>query len=201
MAWIIALSVVVFVLIAFLIYSYVKKRKSKSKDKQPKEKKLKLKKEKKVNKPKEASDQMNKKASYCDTVDKFLFRKEVKVFILINKILPKGYICFPKIGLETILQPIGSHDLYNSIKGKYVDFVIFKQETMKPLAVVDIFDGSIDDEQVEIDSPEIVEAIKSADLPLVSFRVKPDYLIDEIKQPLFDALKIKDEDVNKYANK
>ena len=196
MGWIIAFSVVAFILVVFLIYAYVKKRKNNAKDKKGKEKKVKEKKAKqkklKNEEKKVKIENMKKKGAYCDTVDKFLFRKEIKVFILINKILPKGYICFPKIGLETILEPIGSHELFNSVKGKFVDFVIFKQETMKPVAVVDIFDGSIDDEQIDVDSPEVVEALKSAELPIVSFRVKPDYTIEEIKQPLFDALKIKE---------
>ena len=190
MAWIIALSVVAFVLILFLILTYVRKRKAKSAGKKVKEKKSK--KEKNVKKTKTNPEEISTKGAYCDTVEKFLFRKEIKVFVLINKILPKGYICFPKIGLKTILQPIGSHELFNAVKEKFVDFVVFKLETMKPLAVVDIYDGSIDDEQINIDCPEVVEALKSAELPIISLRVKPDYSIEEIKQPLFDALKIKE---------
>ena len=192
MGWIIAGSVVAFLIIVFAIYLFVKKRKKTGKNKKEKQKKVKEKKPR-TKKKKSEVQELNKQGSYCDTVDKFLYRKEIKVFILINKILPKGYICFPKIGLDTILTPIGSHDLFDSVKGKYVDFVVFKQETMKPVAVVDIFDGSIDDEQIDVDCPEVTLALKSAELPTVSFRVKPDYSIDEIKTPLFEALKIDEE--------
>ena len=62
--------------------------------------------------------------------------------MLISKVLPKGYVAFPKIGLDTILQPVGSADLYNLVASKYVDIVIFDEITMKPRVAIDIFDGS-----------------------------------------------------------
>lgn len=199
MAWIITLCVVGGLALLFGLYILIKKVKAKQTDEKKKQKKEK--KEKRAQKKEQKREEklakleaMKKKGAYCDTVDKFLYRKEIKIFILINRILPKGYIVFPKIGLDTILEPIGDHALYDSVKGKYVDFVIFKQDTMKPVAVVDIFDGSIDDEQLDVNCPEVVEALNSAELPIVSFKVKPDYAEDEIKTPIYNALKVQTEE-------
>ena len=195
MAWIIALCVVAGILLLMGIIVLIKKRKAKQTEEKKKQKKEKRerrvqKKEHKREEKLAKLDAMKKKGAYCDTVEKFLYRKEIKIFILINRILPKGYIIFPKIGLDTILEPIGDHSLFDSIKGKHVDFVIFKQETMKPLAVVDIYDGTIDDEQLDANCPEIVEALKSAELPIVSFKVKSDYAESEIKNPIYNALQL-----------
>ena len=196
-------AVIVFLIGIYLLYRYLKKKnKSKSaegKETKPKKEKVKKPKDKK----KKDKNTINLKASGVDTVDKFLYRKELKVLVLVSKVLPKGYVAFPKIGLDTILQPVGSADLYNLVASKYVDIVIFDEITMKPRVAIDIFDGSIGDEQMDIVSPEIVEAFKLAELPLVSIKVKTDYSQGELKEPIYAALGIstsaddKDDNENK----
>ena len=59
---------------------------------------------------------------------------------------------------------------------------------MKPKAVVDIFDGSIGDEQLDTFSPVVVDALKSAELPIISIKVKTDYDPSEIEKQIFEAL-------------
>ena len=192
---IIALSVIalLFFLCGFA-YAIIKFKQKKSKTTNNRPKKIKLKtKEKKNSISKNKNGKLETKGSYCDTVDKFLYRKEIKLFILINKALPKGYIAFPRIGVDTILEPVGSRALYDSIKGQYVDLVIFEQETMKPKIVVDVYDGSIGDEQLDIESPQVIEALKSAELPVVYFKVKSDYTVDEIKEPILKILEPQEE--------
>ncbi len=186
MNWIIAFSAII--LIAIIIFSAYKF--AKYKKKKPKDKIQKTKKPKKVVKQKIKQDKLQLKGSYCDTVDKFLYRKEVKLLIVISKILPKEYVVFPKIGIDTILEPVGSHALFDAVKGKYLDFVIFEQETMKPKLVIDVFDGSIGDEQLDQESPEVFEALKSAELPVVTIKVKTDYDLEEIKNQIWSGLGI-----------
>lgn len=110
------------------------------------------------------------------------------MLVLINKILPKGFIVFPKVGVDLILAPVGNKSLYDSIRGKYLDLVIFEDITMKPRLAIDLHDGTIGDEELEVDSPEVVNALKVAELPLISFKIKTDYEIDEIKNPILKEL-------------
>lgn len=190
MGWIVALaSIAVVGLLIALALGIKKGRAKKLKDgKKPekKEKKSFFPKMKRIRK--NENGKLDTKGSYCDTIDKFLYRKEIKVYVLINKVLPKGYIAFPKISLKSILEPVGSHALFDAVKSKVVDIVIFDRETMKPKAVVDIFDGSIGDEQLDTFSPIVVEALKSAELPVVSIKVKTDYDASEIEKQIFEAL-------------
>lgn len=187
MPWLIALaSIAVVALIFVLAFGLRKNKIKKTKDKAKKEKKPFSFGFKKINKNK--NGKLETKGSYCDTVDKFLYRKEIKVYVLINKILPKEFIAFPKISLKSILEPVGSHALYDLVKGKVVDIVVFERETMKPRAVIDIFDGSIGDEQLDTFSPNVVDALKSAELPIVSVKVKTDYDQRELELQLLDAL-------------
>ncbi len=102
--------------------------------------------------------------------------------------MPKGYIVFPKVGLDLILAPVGNKSLYESIQGKYVDLVIFEEDTMKPRIAVDLYDGSIGDEQLDIENPDIIKALQVAELPMISFKVKPEYTEEEIKDPIFKIL-------------
>lgn len=187
MPWLIALaSIAVVALIIVLAFGLRKNKIKKIKDKVKKEKKPFSFGFKKINKNK--NGKLETKGSYCDTVDKFLYRKEIKVYVLINKILPKGYIAFPKIALKSILEPVGSHALFDAVKSKVVDIVVFERETMKPRAVIDIFDGSIGDEQLDTFSPNVVEALKSAELPIVSVKVKTDYDQKELENQILSAL-------------
>ena len=61
---------------------------------------------------------------------------------------------------------------------------------------IDIFDGSIGDEQMDIVSPEIVEAFKLAELPLIAIKVKTEYSQADIKEPIWSALGINEVENN-----
>lgn len=128
------------------------------------------------------------KSAYVDVVDKFLYRKELKLFVLISKVLPKGYIAFPKISLDTILEPVGKHDLFDLVKNYKMDIVVFDELSMKPKVAIDIYDGSIGDESVINYAPDVVKALEIAELPLVSYKVKNEYTQSEIQDELFKAL-------------
>ncbi|MDD4110458.1 MAG: DUF2726 domain-containing protein [Clostridia bacterium] len=138
------------------------------------------------------------KGANVDIAEKFLFRKEVKLLILINRILPKGLIVFPKVGVDLILTPIGNRTLYDSIHGKYVDLVIFEEDTMKPKLAIDLYDGTIGDEQLEVECPEVIYALKNAEFPIVSIKIKAEYEIEEIKALLLKGLGMLDK--NEVAN-
>jgi hypothetical protein len=184
----IIVGVVILALIAGVVLYKIYKYRQKKGSGKPKTKNVKVKKDKKG---KEA-EKIDLKGSYVDLTGKFLFRKELKILVLINHILPKGYLIFPKIGADLIMEPVGSRNLYNSICGKYIDFVIFEEATMKPRVAIDVYDGSIGDEQLNIESPEVITALESAQLPIVSIKIKSDYSTDEIKNPIWEALGLMD---------
>lgn len=179
-------AVIVFLIVVYILYRYLKKKNKNKGTEKKKEPKQKKEKQKKIKEKK--SNIVEVKASSVDKVNKFLYRKELKILALISKILPKGYVAFPKIGIDTILEPVGNAELFNLVKNKYVDIVIFDEITMQPKVAVDIFDGSIGDEQMDIVSPDVVEALKLADLPLVSIKVKTEYSKDEVQSPIYKAL-------------
>ena len=176
------LALILFIVILMFVLKISKKFKPKNRIK--KEKKPKIKKAKIITN----NNAVEVQGSYVDLVDKFLFRKEVKLLVLISKILPKGYVIFPKISLGSILEPVGRKNLFISVQNKILDFVIFEESTMKPALAVDVYDGTIGDEQLNQTDDIAIQALNSANLPLVSFKVKTDYTEEEIKTPIYDAL-------------
>lgn len=191
--FVIIAAVLIVLILVFLLFKFMKKHQFFKKGKEPKQKKEKVKKEKikltsKNKKNVENNNAAELKGAFVDVVDKFLYRKELKVLVLVSKVLPKGYIAFPKIGLDTILEPVGRKDLFNMVANKHIDIVIFDEMTMKPKVAIDIFDGSIGDEQLDLTSPEVVQALQIAELPLIKIKVKTDYTQDEIKNPIYEAL-------------
>lgn len=201
--FVIIAAVLIVLILVFLLFKFMKKHQFFKKGKEPKQKKEKVKKEKikltsKNKKNVENNNVAELKGAFVDVVDKFLYRKELKVLVLVSKVLPKGYIAFPKIGLDTILEPVGRKDLFNMVANKYIDIVIFDEMTMKPKVAIDIFDGSIGDEQLDVTSPEVVQALQIAELPLIKIKVKTDYTQDEIKNPIYEALGLQ---VNKEDEK
>lgn len=187
--------IIISVLMILIAFYGIKKYKNSKKNKPKKEKKVKVKvkKDKKVKKNKKPEKSFNDIGSYVDINTKYLFRKELKLLILINKILPKGFIVFPKVGVDLILTPVGNKSLYESIHGEYLDLVIFEEDTMKPRIAIDLYDGSIGDEQLDIHHPNVLKALDSAELPIISFKVKTEYTEEEIKEPIFKILNKNDE--------
>lgn len=193
MTFAIIAAVLIVLIILFFVVKFIMKHKpaKKKEDKPAKDKSIKKPKFKIWRKKKKDTENNNAaelKGSYVDVVDKFLFRKELKVLVLVSRVLPKGYVAFPKVGIDTILEPVGRKDLFNKIADKYLDIVVFDEYTMKPKVAIDIFDGSIGDEQLDVNSPDVIKALQIAELPLISIKVKTDYTQDEIKNPIFEAL-------------
>lgn len=119
---------------------------------------------------------------------KYMVKKQLKFYYLLHKILPKEYIAFPNVGVDNLCTPLGNRVGYNKILSKYVDFAIFEEATMKPVAVIDVFDMSYGDEAIEEFEPEVVEALKAINLPLVQFLIKDEFDEQEIKKKIMGAI-------------
>lgn len=126
--------------------------------------------------------------SFVDIIPKFLMQKEYKVLKIIKSALPTGYVVFPKIGVDTILEPLGKNSFFLEVKDKYIDAVIFDENTMQPVIAVDIFDNTPGDFPIEGEEPLVVEALQMVSIPLVSILVKPDYTDEDIKAPIYKVL-------------
>lgn len=183
------LLIILGVLFLLVIYYLIAKIKKSGKNKTQKPKRIKKEKIKKIKKVESKEDRIE---GSVDIGDKFLFRKEIKVLALINRVLPKGYVAFPKVGVGLILSPVGNRSLFEAVRDKYIDLVIFEEGSMKPKVAIDLFDGTIGDEQLDIESPEVLRALELAELPVLGIKVKTSYSEEEIRNPIFEILGIKD---------
>ena len=171
--------------IGYYLFKNIKKFQKSSKQKEKKIKKPKVKISKK-------SDELDEfRGSYVDISKKFLFRKELKLLAHISRALPREYLVFPKIGVDLILGSIGDKNLYNAVASKYIDMVIFEEATMKPVLAIDTYDGSLGNEQLDLECQVLVKALKVAELPLITIKIKGDYTEEDIKKPIFETLGIK----------
>lgn len=123
-------------------------------------------------------------------VDKYMYRREVKVLVALNQVLPRSYISLPKVSVGKITEPEGLKVVYNTYKDYFVDFVVFEESTMKPLLVVDVYDNSFDDELLKEKYPQLIELFKSMGLPVLEVAVRNEVDLPVLKEKLFAILKI-----------
>lgn len=130
-------------------------------------------------------------------VDKYMYRREVKALIALNRVLPKQYIALPKVGVANLVRPEGTRNLFNTVKDYFVDFVIFEEATMKPLLVVDVYDNSFEDELLKHRHPDLIEVFDSLKLNYIEIAVRGEIDLLVLKQTLDQALGIKPENPTK----
>lgn len=174
-------------------FKKAKKGKKDVKEKQSKVAKKEIKRKKRIEQRRNREDEKNFEGASMDIEGKFLYSKEMKILSLINHILPKGYVAFPKVLIGLILTPVGNRNLYDSVKNNYLDLVIFEESTMQPKIAIDLFDGSLGDEQLNFEHPNVIKALKLAELPILEIKVKITYTEEEIKTPIFKLLGIKED--------
>ncbi len=122
---------------------------------------------------------------------KYMFRKELKVLKILYEILPKNYIPFPKVGIENLLEPTSSRFVLDEVRGKFVDFVIFEETTMKPILALDTFDNSFEDESLSEKEPALINVFEEIKLPFITLVVRNnDVDKEKLKQIIYGALKI-----------
>jgi len=133
-------------------------------------------------------------------VDKYMYRREVKVLVALNQVLPRTYISLPKVCVGNLIEPEGLKVAYNKFKDYFVDFVVFEESTMKPLLVVDVYDNSFEDELLKEKYPKLIELFKSIELPILEFAVRSEVDASVLKEKLYTALKIEQkQNVNKQS--
>lgn len=126
-------------------------------------------------------------------VEKYMYRKEMKMLRFLNECLPSKYITLPKVNLGNLLEPRGaSKTTYNYIKDYFVDFVVFEETSMKPLLIVDLYDNSFEDELLKDRAPELVKLLEKIGLKVLSFAYRNNLETDKIKEELYKNLNIQE---------
>ena len=77
----------------------------------------------------------------------------------------------PKMGVNEIVKPNGNLVLYNAIKNEHVDFCVVKISNMEPIAVLDTYYPSITDSTIQEINPAVKKALKSVDIPVISYEI------------------------------
>lgn len=119
----------------------------------------------------------------------FISAKELRVYEIFESILPEEYVAFPKVSVEKLLKPNNGHLLiFNSIRDKMVDMVIFKKSNMEPAVVVDIFDTSIAERGLQELDKMLSKALSSVNLPILKIEVKDNYNKNDMLAQFLDKL-------------
>lgn len=174
---------IVAIYVLFKLLAFLKKKGLLKFDKKDKTKKPKQKKERK------AVDV----TGAVSLVDKYMYRREVKALIALNRVLPKEFIALPKVGVANLVEPKGSRNLYNSIKDFFVDFVIFEEATMKPKLIVDVYDNSFEDELLKQKHPQLVEIMKNLNINILEIAVRGEIDLNLLQELINKHLEILEE--------
>lgn len=185
----VVLAIIIIIISLYVLYKifvYLKKKgffKKENKVKQKKEKKQKNK-------------DISKIMGSVTLVDKYMYRREVKTLIALNRVLPTNFIALPKVGVANFLEPMGSRNLYNEVKDYFVDFVIFEEETMKPRLVIDVYDNSFEDELLKHRHPLLMEVLSDLKINVLEIAVRGEVDLEILKDLLIKNLGIVEEKVD-----
>lgn len=122
--------------------------------------------------------------------DQYMDVREVIFYEYLQRALPHNCVAFPKVGVDSILKPKGSKNSYNSILSKYVDYIVFNKQTMKPVLYVDLYDDSLNEQILKEEDKNVENALKAVKLPKISVKVTEDnkYDIESLKYEIANAL-------------
>lgn len=153
--------------------------------------KVKVAKEKKKKPVKEKSKkEQPRKNTHLVVVEKYMFRREVLFWKFLNSILPRTVIVCPKVAVTSIVMPDGDKKFYNELMDKTVDYVVFDEQTMSPMLIIDIYDSTYDDAPLEERDPKVYESLESVRLKILSLKIQTYFDKEEIKTKIFKALNI-----------
>ncbi|MBQ3495046.1 MAG: DUF2726 domain-containing protein [Clostridia bacterium] len=168
--------------VVFCYWLWSKKTKKAKKEKTKKQKKVK-------EQPKPQIKKLN-----MSLVDKFMYRKELLFWKYLVSILPKSYVCLPKVSLISIVSPDGDKNLYNEVIDRTLDIVIFDENTMHPVLTIDVYDNSYEDERIDERDPKLALILEKLELKVVYILMKLDFDREAAKRQIFEALNIQTEE-------
>ncbi len=128
--------------------------------------------------------------------ESFMIRKELLFWKYLNSILPRRFVVVPKVALNTLVVPDGDKTIFNLIADKSLDFVVFNEQNMRPILVIDIYDKSFNDENLEEQDPFLVEILGKLNLKVLHILVANDFDREETKKTIFKTLNITENPMN-----
>lgn len=179
MAIIIIVSLCLILMIMYFFYNLIKNKKKSS-----------VKVKNKQKKPKKRKQETTVKNVHLTLQETFMIRKELLFWKYLNYILPKKFIAIPKISLNTLVVPDGDKTIFNLISDKFLDFVVFLEQTMHPVLVIDIYDKSFNDEKLDEQDPFLVEVLSKLNLKVIHILVSNNFDREKTKSEIFEALNI-----------
>lgn len=153
--------------------------------------KLKTKPKQKKEKPQKEKPQKYTLKNFNLTLNqKFMYRRDLLFWKFLNTILPRTFVVVPKVAICTLIDPNGDKNLYNDLSGKTVDFVVFDEQDMRPILVVDLYDKSFNDDRLDEDDPQLYAVVTKLGLSVVHILMKAEFDRDAVKKQIYEKLNI-----------
>lgn len=119
---------------------------------------------------------------------------EKEYFDCIKLALPEGYYVYPQVNLASIINRVDAHKFQNELF-RNVDFGVFNKEH-KPVLLIEIQDKSHLREERQQRDEKVRKICEEADIALIEFWETKSINSEKIKERIYTALNLKEENVN-----
>lgn len=128
------------------------------------------------------------KVVHVELKKRYMKENEVSFLKNLYKILPSDFIAFPRVGVDNLVQPKNDKVLYNSILSQYVDVCVFLKSTMEPILAIDLYEASPVEQQMKQLHPNVIKALKTVNIPILSYQLSEEYNLIELRARVIDAM-------------
>jgi len=118
----------------------------------------------------------------------YIFQKEISVFDIMQKHYGSAFFIVPKVIVKDIVMPKASRVFYDLVANKVLDFVFFERATLHPVLVVDVFDNSYGDESLQDVERNVITALRSVRLDIVSIPLRDITLLEDTVTGMIDPV-------------
>lgn len=141
-------------------------------------------------KDKQKENLLKRKDISLEVISSYIPRRDLLFWKFLNTILPKEFVACTKVAINGIVNPVGNKNTYNHLVGKFVDFVIFDESSMRPLLIIDIYDNSYSDDKMDNVDPITYEILQKLQFQILQLEIKPNFDRDDAKKQIFAKLHI-----------
>ena len=129
--------------------------------------------------------------------DKYLNDNEFYFYTFVKDHLDKEYFILPKVGVDNLVVPINNNlNQYNSVKSKYLDFVVFDAKNQKPLFVIDLVEHGVGSTNPYFDK-DVSKALEMVGIKVLTKTAERYYVWEVLKQELEKYIPKKEEEKEK----
>jgi hypothetical protein len=136
----------------------------------------------------------SKNANYSGNVsvslkDQYMRVEMFKFYMAFSDALPAEFVIFPKIRVDRVLEPAGNFDAYKKIASKYIDFIIFKVDGLKPVCAIDLINPLVSTIDVVKQDEVVTKALEKVNVSVLTYTIEKEY---DRKKMLSDFLETQD---------